>query len=186
LSEASQAIFDELLAIKCRRGDALAWRQLVDRYDRRLLYFIRRLIGSERDAYDVLQQTWLAAWGAIAKLKDPRLLRTWLYRIARNQAISHLRKQRGNITLADPADLCAIAEADPGNDGLMEIAPSALHGGLERLSLAHREALTLHFLEGASIEEIAEVIDVPPGTVKSRLFHARRALRQILESEGHV
>jgi RNA polymerase sigma-70 factor (ECF subfamily) len=186
LSKSSQAILDELLAVKCRRGDALAWRQLIDRYDRRLLYFIRRLIGREGDAYDVLQQTWMAAWGAIPQLKDPALLRTWLYRIARNQAISQLRRDRQDVVLTDPADLQHVPDASDDGDGMADISPAALHASLERLSLPHREALTLHFLEGASIDEIAEVVDVPPGTVKSRLFHAKRALRAALESEGHV
>jgi RNA polymerase sigma-70 factor (ECF subfamily) len=186
MSLSAEAMFEQLLAVKCRRGDAQAWRELVDRYDRRLLYFIRRMIGSERDAYDVLQQTWLAAWGAIPKLQDPALLRTWLYRIARNQAISHIRRDRRGVTLAEPADLQAVPDASDDGGCFADFPAAALHANLQRLSLPHREALTLHFLEGASIDEIADVVDVPAGTIKSRLFHAKRALRALLESEGHV
>ena len=63
-------------------------------------------------------------------------------------------------------------------------AAEAVHAALPKLSLAHREVLTLHFLEGAPVEEIAAVLDVPAGTVKSRLFHARRALRAVIERGG--
>ena len=182
----SEQILDELLVLRCRRGDSAAWRQLIGRWDRRLLYYIRRIVSGERDAWDVLQQTWLAAFQALPSLKEPRALRAWLYRIAHRRAISHLR-HAGSAPDADAGALDDVgdvpAEDDDGGAFPAEAA-ERVHACLARLSLAHREVLTLHFLEDVSIEEIASILGVPPGTVKSRLFHAKRALRAAIERGG--
>ena len=104
-------------------------------------------------------------------------MRAWLYRIAHRQAISHLR----HVGAAPDAGAAPIDETtevpDGGADDVSFSADAAerVHAGLSGLSLAHREVLTLHFLEDVSVEEIADVLGVPAGTVKSRLFHAKRA-----------
>ena len=177
----SETILGELLVLRCRRGDASAWRELIGRWERRLFYYVRRLVGGERDAWDVLQQTWLAAYRAMPSLQEPRALRAWLYRIAHRQAVSHLRRTGAMPDAsAEPVDaLSEVSEAD--DDAFPAEAAERVHLGLSKLALAHREVLTLHFLEGMSVGEIATVLDVPAGTVKSRLFHAKRALRAALE-----
>ena len=182
----SERILDELLVLRCRRHDTAAWRELIGRWERRLFYYARRLVGSERDAWDVLQQTWLAAYQALPTLRESRALRAWLYRIAHRQAVSHLRRTgaapdgaaAGIETAADVPD---DASGDPSFPA--EVAEQ-VHAALAALSLAHREVLTLHFLEDVSVDEIAAVLDVPAGTVKSRLFHAKRALRAAIERGG--
>ena len=182
----SERILDELLVLKCRRGDAAAWRDLIAHWERRLFYFVRRLVGGERDAWDVLQQTWLAAYKALPTLQEPRALRAWLYRIAHRQAVSHLRRtsaapDSGASGIDDAGDM-AVGRCDDGS--FAAETAEQVHAGLAALSLAHREVLTLHFLEDASVDEIAAVLDVPAGTVKSRLFHAKRALRAAIERGG--
>ena len=182
----SERIFHELLVLRCRRGDAAAWRELIHSWERRLFYYVRRIVGGERDAWDVLQQTWLAAYQALPALEEPRALRAWLYRIAHRRAVSHLRRtgaapDAGATDLDDAAD---VPDDGADDSGFGADAAEAVHAALPKLSLAHREVLTLHFLEGAPVEEIAAVLDVPAGTVKSRLFHARRALRAVIERGG--
>jgi RNA polymerase sigma-70 factor (ECF subfamily) len=182
----SEKILGELLVLRCRRGDTAAWRELIRHWEPRLFYYVRRLVGGERDAWDVLQQTWLAPYKALPSLREPRALRQWLYRIAHRRAISHLRHV-GAAPDAGAADIDAAAEVpDSGFDDptFASDAAERVHAGLSELSLAHREGLTLHFLEDASVEEIASVLDVPAGTVKSRLFHAKRALREVIERGG--
>jgi RNA polymerase sigma-70 factor (ECF subfamily) len=182
----SERILDELLVLRCRRGDPAAWRELIRRWERRLFYYVRRIVGGERDAWDVLQQTWLAAYRSIPTLNEPRALRVWLYRIAHRQAVSHLR----HAGAAPDAGAAGLDDAADVPDGGADDAPfpaetaEAVHAALSGLSLAHREVLTLHFLEGASVAEVAAVLDVPEGTVKSRLFHAKRALRAAIERGG--
>jgi RNA polymerase sigma-70 factor (ECF subfamily) len=182
--DSSEAILDELVVLRCRRGDHEAWEMLVRRYERRLLYYLRRLINSERDAYDVLQQTWMSAVKSLPGLRQPRALRVWLYRIARNQAADHLRRRGIRIDSVDPIALDHIADDACGEAARTEWlidAAEEVHAALARLSLPHREVLTLHFLEDASIEDIAAVLKVPPGTVKSRIHYAKRALRDALQ-----
>ena len=179
----SERVLDELLVLRCRRGDTAAWRELIGRWERRLFYYVRRLVGGQRDAWDVLQQTWLAAHKSLPTLDEPKALRAWLYRIAHRQAVSHLRHtgaapDAGAAHLDDAADVPDDAADDPSFPA--ETA-EAVHAALSGLSLPHREVLTLHFLEGASVAEVADVLEVPEGTVKSRLFHAKRALRAAIE-----
>jgi len=181
LSNDTDVIFDELLVLKCRRGDAIAWKQLVERYERRLFYFIRRLVDNERDAWDVLQQTWMGALKGLHRLDEPRTLRTWLYRIARNSAVSHLRQSRPDIARSvDPADLNDVPDEDE-DDSWTAAAMPGLHEALTKLTVPHREVLTLHFLEDMPIQDIAAVTNTAAGTVKSRLHYAKRALRALIE-----
>lgn len=179
----SQAILDELLVLKCRRGDSAAWRELVERYQPRLFYFIRRLVDEERDAWDVLQQTWLTALKGLRDLREPRALRTWLYRIARNQAALRLRQAGREAMRVNDEVLNELPEEEPETDDepWPPDAAGRLHVCLGELSLPHREVLTLHFLEDLSVEEVAAITGAAPGTVKSRLYYAKRALREALE-----
>jgi RNA polymerase sigma-70 factor (ECF subfamily) len=176
-----QAIYYELLAIRCRRGQREALEELVRGWEKRLFYYIRRLIDDEQTAWQVLQETWLKVLQGIKKLREPRKLPAWLYTIARRTALSHLRSKYSKQ---------ALLEADENISGL-EDRDSALefdnaeqvHYGLGRISLPHREVLTLFFLQDLSTEEVAEVLNIPAGTVKSRLHFAKRALRSVLEME---
>lgn len=175
----SQEILRELLVLRCKRGEGRAFEELIRQYEERLFYFLRRLVATEEDAWDTLQQTWLRVFRGIRTLESPDRLTVWLYRIARCAALDHRRQRdRRTLPLDDQADVAELAaEADPEDFEDHE----HLHAALGRISLAHREVLTLHFLESFSIEQLAEVLAIPPGTVKSRLFHARRALRTALE-----
>ena len=175
-----ERIYRELLALRCRRGDADAWRELMSAWEPRLFYYVRRLVPQESDAWDVLQQTWLGAYRNIRTLAEPKLLATWLYRIARNKAISRRREQRPDVV--DVADEQVVDDDEPDAVERFDNA-EAVHRALDELSVAHREALTLHFLQDLSLEQIADVLDVPVGTVKSRLHHAKRAMRKVLERE---
>ena len=171
-------IYQQLLALRCRRGDADAWRELIALWQPRLFYYIRRLVSQESDAWDVLQQTWLGAYQSIRTLSDPKLIATWLYRIARNKAIS-LRRIRMPETIETVDDSVTTEDDEQATFDNAE----AVHRALDELSLPHREALTLHFLQDLSIEQIGDVLGVPQGTVKSRLFHARRELKAVLERQ---
>lgn len=177
-----EAIYYELLVLRCRRGQSDAFEELVKRWERRLFYYIRRLIDDEQDAWQVLQQTWLEALRGIRKLREPRKLPAWLYRIARNTAISHLRTEYARqALLAQSATDCSIVD---GEDNLAFEDAEQVHYGLGRISLHHREVLTLFFLQDLRLEEIAAVLGIPVGTVKSRLNYAKRALKAVLEKEA--
>jgi RNA polymerase sigma-70 factor (ECF subfamily) len=175
------AVARELLALRCRRGDRAALEELVQAYEKRLLYFVRRLVRDEADAWDVLQKTWLKVLHGISGLSDPCSLTPWLYRVARNTALSHVRLHEPYCEpLTDRAD--AVADTSANGQPQWENAEQ-VHRGLLALSLPHREVLTLFFLEDLSVDEVASVLGVPPGTVKSRLHYAKLELRKALEGK---
>jgi RNA polymerase sigma-70 factor (ECF subfamily) len=172
----------ELLLLRHRSGDARALPELVALWERPLLYYLRRLLDSEEEAWDALQESWYRAVRELGRLRDERAFPAWLYTIARRVAMG-VRRQRNVESLPD-------GEAD---DGRLPEAPEPplagfdaldVHRALARLSLAHRDVLTLHFLEGFPIAEIAAITGAPEGTVKSRLHHAKRALKARLEGDS--
>jgi RNA polymerase sigma factor (sigma-70 family) len=177
-----QAIYYELLVLRCCQGRKDALEELVRRWERPLLYYIRRLIEDEQDAWQVLQETWVKVLQGIGKLREPRKLPAWLYSIARKRALSHLRaKYSQQARFASGEDVSNVEDCN--SDYTFDDAEQ-IHFGLGRISLHHREVLTLFFLQDLSVEEIAEVVEIPAGTVKSRLYHARRALKDVLEREA--
>jgi RNA polymerase sigma factor (sigma-70 family) len=180
LPRTTEAIYEELLVLRCRRGERAALEEMVRTWEKRLFYFIRRLVDTEQDAWDVLQQSWVRVLAGIGKLRDPTALRPWLYRIARNTAFNHGQVRATYRRFLDdyPAP---PADVDSGQDDFNNA--DQVHHGLAQLALPFREVLTLFFLEDFSIDAIAEILGVPPGTVKSRLYHARQALRAVLGKE---
>ena len=186
MSEASEPdqryVEMQLLAVRCARGEAQAWRALVTGWERPLLYYLRRLLPTEEDARDVLQETWLAAVRQVRQLRDGGLLSVWLFRIARNCAVSRLRRLRQIESLE------ALDAGEPPSAPNVPAAPAfdaddvaAVHAALLRLSLAHRDVLTLHYLGQLSLRQITETTGLSEGTIKSRLFYAKRALRSAME-----
>lgn len=177
-----QAIYCELLVLRCKRGQKDAFQELVRTWEKRLFYYIRRLVDEEQDAWQILQETWVKVISNIKKLREPTKLPSWLYSIARNTAIGHLRKEYTRQALVEHnTALCDIE--DTANNITFDNAQQ-VHFGLAKISLHHREVLTLFFLQDLAIEEIAEVLQIPPGTVKSRLYHAKRALKAVLQKEA--
>jgi RNA polymerase sigma factor (sigma-70 family) len=183
LARDKEDVARELLALRCRRGDRAALEELIRAWEPRLLYFIRRLVRDEADAWDVLQETWMKVVRGISSLSDPRRLAPWLYRIARNTTLSHARsREPPHEALENHPETLAD---DPAGAALLEFEDAEeVNRGLSSLSLPHREVLTLFFLEDMSVEEVATILDIPPGTVKSRLHYAKRALRKVITEEG--
>ncbi len=176
-----EAVYHELLVLRCRQRQREALEELVRTWDRPLRYYIRRLVEDEHESLQILQQTWVKVLQGFGGLREPRKLPLWLYSIARKTALSHLRsKYSEQAFFRHPAEVLEAQDAgpDPRFDDAEQV-----HYGLGRLSLIHREVLTLFFLQDLSLEEIAAVLEIPIGTVKSRLHHAKRALKAILEQE---
>ncbi|MCK4905642.1 RNA polymerase sigma factor [bacterium] len=175
-------IYYELLILRCKRGETAALEELIHNWERRLFYYVRRLVDNEQDAWDILQEMWLKVIGGIKLLREPRSLPAWLYRIARNTAMSHFRSQnKTSVSLNDNKNTSYVEE---NNEHFHFENAEQVHYGLTQISLPHREVLTLYFLQDLSLEEIAEVLEIPLGTIKSRLYYAKSALRTVLEEEG--
>ena len=181
MSDGTQQVRDEYLALRLRHGEPAAFAELVRTMERPLLYYLTKLVGADA-ALDVLQDTWVAAFRAAGRLDDPGRLRPWLYRIARGRAIDRVRKDRSEDRLrqAHAEEVTTAADEEPafGPDDA-----AAIHKALDALDVRHREVLVLHFLEEMPVADVAGVVGCPEGTVKSRIYHAKRALRAALRDE---
>ena len=175
-------IYCELLVIRCQRGDSRAFRELVKIFERRILYYLRRLTDNEQEAWDILQQTWLKVLRGIHSLNDPRRFKSWLYTVARYTASNSLRSRLRERLADDDSALEDIPDTDSDSDAFADA--DLVHFGLGKLPLEQREIMTLFFLEGFSLAEIAEILGLPDGTVKSRLYRAKQELKMILIQEG--
>ena len=170
---------DGLLVIRCQQGEPQAYEELVQAMERRLFYYIRRFVGNDDNAADVLQEVWLAVFEKVGKLRDGGALRSWIYRIAHDKAVSRFRRDRTEPAAdAEPIDEVVEETVEPDWNAF---DARRVHAALDDLSRPHREVLTLYFLEGMTYAEIAHVTGASMGLVKSRLHYAKRTLRCLLE-----
>ena len=177
-----KAIYYELLILRCSRGHKEALEELVSNWEKRLFYYIRRLVEDEPEAFSILQEVWLKVFQNINKVREPEKLPLWLYSLTRKTVISHLRKKYSQKEFLEQEKFNSIHEDSDSQCSFDNV--EQVHYGLGRISLPQRDILTLFFLQDLSLEEIAETLQVPKGTVKSRLYYAKRALKNVLEKEA--
>jgi len=172
-----QLLESALLAVRYQRGDRGAFEGIVKLWEPPLFYYLRRIAPSEADAWELLQETWLKLFRSLGSLRDPQALPAFLYTTARNTALSRLRKRELQDSRCDTDE---VHDESAGNDISAFDNAEQVHHALDQLPLLQREALTLYFLEDLSLDEMAATLDVPLGTVKSRLHYAKLAMRKIL------
>ena len=163
------------LIAKARRGDVEAYNVLVSRWEKRVFNYLLRLLSNREDALDVSQETFLKAYQNLRKLDDPARFPAWLFRIAHNEAFSLLRRRKPETELA--------GEPRPRNTGgrLLPVELSlAVESALKRLSEDQRETVLLKIYQGFKFEEMAEILECPVSTVKSRLYTALELLKATL------
>ncbi len=180
------------LVQRARSGDVVAFEQLIEPYVGRLYNYVARMVGEPSDAEDLTQDVLLRAHRAIGSFRGGATFQTWLYRIATNIAVDALRRRgrhRARVSsLDDPwqAEQGAMTrevrdrQRDPQE--LVEAAEltTEVQQAIAQLSPKLRAVVVLFDIEGLSYEEIAETLQLPLGTVKSRLFNARARLRELL------
>lgn len=169
---------DELLAIRCQLGERDGFDALFDRWHEPLRHYARRIAGTDEEADDVTQDVWLRVLRGIARLKDPARLRPWLFGITRRVLMDRLRLKYTNLDVV-AVEVETLATAEPGDD--IEVELESMQEALIRLPLLEREVLTLFYLRELTLAEVADITEVPVGTVKSRLHRARRLLRRELD-----
>jgi RNA polymerase sigma-70 factor (ECF subfamily) len=165
-------------------GDSERFGALVVKYQDRLFNGLARMLGSAADAEDVVQDTFLQAFRKLSSFRECSSFYTWLYRIAINAAINLRRRKRRVVTFADESQLSDRMSGDlteaPDKELVRADEVRELQHGLNELSDEHRNILVLREIEGMSYEDIAEILDMPIGTVRSRLHRARLQLRDRL------
>jgi RNA polymerase sigma factor (sigma-70 family) len=174
-SEPRDTDADELLAIRCQLGERAAFDALIARWHEPLWRYLRRVANADDTASDLAQDTWLRVLRGIAGLREPARLRPWLFGIARRVAMDRLRFEyvrRG----AEEIELDELPGNDPAPEP--EVDAATLDTALAAVPFAEREMLTLFYLRELSLAEIAALLALPLGTVKSRLHRARQELRK--------
>ena len=190
----AEADADALLVERVKRGDARAFELLVIKYRRRIERLVSRIVRDPDSVADVAQETFIRAYRALPNFRGESAFYTWLYRIAVNTARKEAADQRRNPVVSESS----LAQGDDDGDetsraehalsdvetpeavlASREIA-RAVNAAVEDLSEDLRQAVTLREIEGLSYEEIAQVMNCPIGTVRSRIFRAREAIAQRL------
>ena len=171
---------DDYLVLLAQGGSHDAFARLAARWTPKVLAFAARTLGSTEAAKDVVQDTWESAARGLKRLDDPARFRAWLYAIASRKCTDALRGKYRGQRLAEKAQAMADepADAERDNNNRLDVAAA-----LKRLPAEQRVAISLYFGEEMSVAEIAAVTGVPEGTVKSRLFAARKTLRENLGEE---
>lgn len=173
---------DALLAVRCQLGERAAFDDLIRRWAQPLRRYVVRVTGNSDAADELVQDIWLKVLQGIGRLQEPAKLRAWLFGIAHRRVMDRLR-ERYAAPISDDAALDAIAAESIDLDLALDMRE--LERGLQRLPPVEREVLSLFYLDELSLAEIAQVLALPTGTVKSRLFRARKLLRHQLTGESH-
>lgn len=184
------------LILNAQQGDEDAFAKLLDAHQGKVYGLTLRLTGSPEDAMELTQETFFNAWRGLPSFHQNSKFSTWLYRLATNATIDFLRREKRRRNL--PVSSLSIEEDDdqrildipdhrftPQDEAERQELKEAVHRGLSKLSDEHRQVLVLRELNGLSYGEIAQVLDIEEGTVKSRISRARLALRKILLEDGN-
>ena len=188
MNRKAEDVLTELLVLRSQDGDEASWRRLVSLWQPRLYVHARRLTGAPEAARDVTQEAWLAMVSTLRRLEDPARFRAWAYRIVSNKAADWLRRQVRQRRALDAArDDVARRTADDLLEGTSASQQAAdevresLRQSLRNLSPDQRGLVSMFYNDGMSLKEIADVLNIPEGTVKSRLHTIRQTLRESID-----
>jgi RNA polymerase sigma-70 factor (ECF subfamily) len=181
MTDPADRIYWTVLVLRCQVGERAAMEELVERCQPRLRGFLYKLLLGRADLDDVTQDVWADVFRGLPALSQAGSFLPWFYRIARNRAMGILRSSR-----QPPVAIDAEEVPDPRGEEIEFSAEDAgaVHAALDELSIEHREVLLLKFMENMSYDQIADVIGCQMGTVRSRIHHAKRHLRRIIDTGG--
>jgi RNA polymerase sigma-70 factor (ECF subfamily) len=186
---------DTSLIARCQKADVAAFNEIVARYKGKIYNYVYRMIGNAEDAEDVTQEVFVRMYTNIRSFRADASLSTWLFRIAGNLCVDSFRRNKKTRALVHSLDAPVAGEEDEGVGATRDVpdlsnAPETLfsrkelgaqiQAALQKLPPKLRSAVILHDVEGLAYEEIASAENIPLGTVKSRIFNGRVALREHL------
>ncbi|MCC3603394.1 MAG: sigma-70 family RNA polymerase sigma factor [Microcoleus sp. PH2017_29_MFU_D_A] len=178
---------DSDLVDKCLKGDRTCFRHLYGRYQHKVRSTLYQLCGSSL-LDDLTQEVFLRVWKGLPKLKQQENFSTWLYRItwnvASDQRKAFAKQHSFDSQLKNQETMDRVIPNNNTSDLMQLHYQDLVQRGLEQLSFEHRTVLVLHDLEDIPQKEVAQILGMPAGTVKSRVFYARNAMRQFLQKQG--
>ncbi len=190
----AQVYADALLAERLRQGEASAYEELLNLYEHAVYNLVYRLVNHPADAQDITQEVFLKVFRNLGRFEGKSTLKTWIYRIAINESYNHRRwfsrHRKGELSLAaDESHARSLSEVLPDTcRSPFQLASDTetrllIEEALAQINPLFRAAVVLRDLEDMSYEEVAEVLEVSLGTVKSRILRGREALRAELEAK---
>ncbi|WP_242840261.1 RNA polymerase sigma factor [Agathobaculum desmolans] len=184
---------DKHMLVKARRGELSAFEELVRKYEKRVYAVALRSSGSPEDAADITQEVFLRAWRSIETFRGDSGFSTWLFRITMNMCVDHARHKQSQpqcqpLVIGEEDAERPIPDTAPTPEEHLDNSELGreLAAALDAVSEEHRRIVLLRDVSGMSYTEIAEVLEISEGTVKSRLARARVALRRILLERGNL
>lgn len=173
MNEQEQRLYTELLVIRCQQGEKEAFELIVELWQRPLLVFALRYLDQETDAWDAVQQTWVSVIKGLNKLKNPSLFVSWLFRILTNKCVDRIRREKSELRRLKQTNV-KLESSEISNES------ESLSRAIQRLSQEHKTLIMLRFGQGLKTGQIAAILNMAEGTVKSRLHRALVRLREIL------
>lgn len=160
------------------RGEEKALRELIRLMQGRVYAYCYSLLGQEEDAEEITSEVFFQVWRSAKKFRGDSKATTWIFGIARNLCLNHLRKKKLQFMELLETDAVYEPEEEPEYD------PELVKKAMEKLSPLHREVLYLAYYEELPYSKIAEILGIPENTVKTRVFNAKRKLKEIMENEA--
>ncbi len=185
MQRSTERILDEYLVSAALTGDAEAWRRLVVRWQPRLLSHAWRLLGEADRAKDMVQEAWVEIYRGLARLNDPAAFPAWALQIVTRRCQRLFRGNARDRRLAEELEPYVNPVCAASDEHELAVDIAQMQRALLALPAPQRAALALFYQESLSVAEIAVALDVPPGTVKTRLMHARRKVRAFLEGDSN-
>ncbi len=178
---------DEGLVRRAQQGDQAAFAGLVARHQRYVYNLAYRLLRDAQQAEDLTQEAFLRAWRGLGNFRGQARFTTWLYRIVTNLCYTHLKNLRRELVADDDLETLAMPSAQEPPAAIEAAEQRAfLHRQIAALPAKYRLVITLFYLQELSYQEIAQVLDLPLGTVKTHLFRARERLQQQLQASEEM
>ena len=175
---------DEILIGRIAGGDRLAMQALYARHHVKVFRFVLRLVRNEASAQDLISEVFLDVWRQAARFEERSAVSTWILAIARFKALSSVRRRKEAQLDEEEAERIED-EADTPEVALQKKdTGEVLRQCLAKLSPDHREIIDLVYYHEKSVEEVAEIVDIPENTVKTRMFYARKKLAELLKQAG--
>ena len=169
-----EQLVDEILVMDCQSGSVKAMEILVSRWQKRLWQYAYNLTGNADASWDITQESWLSIIKGIRKLHDPARFKAWAYRITTNKSIDWIRKSKAvkQVSIEEIEEQQASRKKDSGVKEL-----------LDKLDIGKKVVLSLYYFEQLTVPEISTALKIPKGTVKSRLYSARRELKELYQKD---
>jgi RNA polymerase sigma-70 factor, ECF subfamily len=179
-----QTTTDEDLVGRIAKGDRLAMQLLFARHQTPVYRFVLRIVRDEANAEDLISDVFLDVWRQAGKFEGRSSVSTWLLSIARFKALSALRRKPESALDEETASSIEDRSDDPEITLAKKDKGAAMRACLGELSAEHREIIDLVYYHEKSVEEVATIVGIPPATVKTRMFYARKKLSELLNKRG--